>query len=505
MACPTLLLVSRDLALRKACQEVIDNIPSLRLLVTDSIPEAETFLGQNGIVLGIVHLADPPDADAVIRWLRRTALTNRPLATLVFGEQPNEEQRRRLVHQGAAGYLSRPLDRNRLGHFIHTLTARICPPVDGRDGWGEGRGAERSLARCPWALDAQAEPGPDMEHLLAQVQVVAPQLTTVLLTGETGTGKTRLARHIHDLSPRRQEPFLVLNCGALAANLVESEMFGHVKGAFTSADRDHAGKFTDAGLGTLLLDEIDALPLPLQPKLLRAVDERFFEPVGSNKPLPFRARLIAASNQDLDEAVKAGRFRSDLFYRLNVVAFQLPPLRDRRGEIPSLAVTFLHEMATRNERPFYGITREALDALEAYDWPGNVRQLRNLIERVVALGPGPEIRYEDLPPEIRFAARRKATETPCEGGWRVPGRALSLHQAREQTEVVRITEALRRHGNNRLRAARELGISRRTLYKKLHRYGLMKGLDVPHAEVLADGLLREGLFEHENGRARHTP
>jgi transcriptional regulator with PAS, ATPase and Fis domain len=295
---------------------------------------------------------------------------------------------------------------------------------------------------------------------MEQVQRVAPQLTTLLLTGETGTGKTRLARLIHDLSPRRDKPFQVLNCGGLAANLIESEMFGHVKGAFTGADRDRTGKFAEAGCGTLLFDEIDLLSPTLQAKLLQAVEERVFEPVGSNKSLPLQARLIVATNRPLEQEVAAGRFRSDLYYRLNVVAFYLPPLRERASVIRAMVSQFISEFATRNGAQVYGIAPAALQALEGYHWPGNVRELRNIVERAVALCPGQEIQLEDLPEAIRPVGPAPATEG-------------TLSQTKEEAESARISNALEKHGNNRLRAAAELGISRMTLYKKLHKYGLL--------------------------------
>jgi two-component system response regulator HydG len=314
-----------------------------------------------------------------------------------------------------------------------------------------------------------------MKGLQEQIRRVAPQETTLLLVGETGTGKTRLARFVHDLSPRRDEPFLVVDCGALSASLIESELFGHLKGSFTGADRDRAGKLAAAAGGTLLLDEINSLPLQLQAKLLRVVDERVFEPVGSNRAQPVRARLIAACNVPLEQEVAAGRFRSDLFYRLNVVAFYLPGLRDRRAAIAPLARKFLAEFAARNRPDVRGMTPAALRALEGYDWPGNVRELRNVIERAVALAPGEEIGPEDFPEAVRAGASRPLPAATAP----VPGEPVTavapsrtLAGAKEEAEILRITEALRRHGNNRLRAAAELGISRMGLYKKLRKYGL---------------------------------
>ena len=313
-----------------------------------------------------------------------------------------------------------------------------------------------------------------MSEFSEQVRRVAPQDVTLLFTGETGTGKTRMARLVHMLSPRRAEPFMVVDCGSLSPTLIESEMFGHVRGAFTGADRDRQGKLAAAGGGTLLLDEINSLPLPLQSKLLRVVDERVFEPVGSNKPQVLRARLIAVSNAPLDREVEAGRFRSDLFYRLNVVGFYMPPLRDRRPAIAALAAQFLAEFAATNRPDVRGLSAAALRALEGYSWPGNVRELRNVIERAVALCAGPEVQLRDLPEATREAAgapRVQSSDAAAVSGPVVQGATLA--ESREETEIRRIQEALDKHLNNRRRAAAELGISRMGLYKKLHKYGLM--------------------------------
>jgi two-component system response regulator HydG len=309
---------------------------------------------------------------------------------------------------------------------------------------------------------------------MEQIGRVAAQDTTILLGGETGTGKTRMARLIHDHSPRRAKPLLVINCGALAAELIESEMFGHVRGAFTGADQARAGKFAAAGQGTLLLDDVDALPLPLQAKLLRAVEERVFEPVGSNDSLPVEARLIAASNRPLEREVETGRFRADLFYRLNVVRFQMPPLREQPDKIAHLAADFLKDCASRNGRPVHAISAAARHLLERYTWPGNIRELRNVIERAVALCPGSTIEVEDLPDAVRSAM---GSTLQCSGQCQpdeTPTSPSAMRRARGQAESIIIMQALRKHSNNRLRAALELGISRRTLYKKLHRYGLME-------------------------------
>jgi DNA-binding NtrC family response regulator len=313
-----------------------------------------------------------------------------------------------------------------------------------------------------------------MGRFIEQVRTIAPQESTIVLTGETGTGKTRLARLIHNLSPRHEQPFLVVHCGVLASNLIESELFGHTRGAFTGAERDRVGKFAAVGRGTLLLDEIDTLPVALQAKLLRVVEERAFEPVGSNKSLPTHARLIVATNRSLEEEVAAGRFRSDLYYRLNVVGLHLPPLRDRCAVIPAIARKLVEQFAARNGRPIRGIADDAMQALEEYHWPGNIRELRNVIERAVALSPGPMIQLEDLPQTLYPAAVGMPSPVAVLSALAAPAVAgRTLDEVKEGAELTRILEALRRHKNNRLRAAAELGISRMTLYKKLHKYGLM--------------------------------
>jgi two-component system response regulator HydG len=422
-------------------------------------------LQDDEIALILIHLLPPADPEEVISLLRVIATTKRAIATLAVGEQHHPTQALDLLRAGVADYLSRPLDLGRLAYLIDALTARARYP-----------GLQATPRTKAAASEGPTEPifytrCAAMGQLMEQVRLVAPQDTTLLLGGETGTGKTRLARLIHELSSRRADPFLVINCGALATNLIESEMFGHVKGAFTGADRDRSGKFADVRGGTLVLDEIDALPLASQAKLLRALEERVFEPVGSNKSQPVRARLIAASNRPLDKEIEAGRFRSDLYYRLNVVQFYLPPLRERRSEITHLATTVVAELAGRNGRPVQSIAEEALHALQAYDWPGNIRELRNVVERAVALCPRNEIQLADLPEGIHRASPGTAIRHsgPLQGS----ASAASLGQVRREAEAARIAEALERHGNNRLRAAADLGISRMTLYQKLHKYGLI--------------------------------
>jgi len=288
---------------------------------------------------------------------------------------------------------------------------------------------------------------------------------------------THLARVIHRLSPRQDRPFAVVHCGSLTSTLLQSELFGHVRGSFTGAECDYAGKFAEAADGTILLDEVDCIPLESQAKLLRVMDDRVYEPVGSSRPQPLRARMVVASNQPLEGLVAAGQFRADLYYRLNVVSFVIPPLRDRRDAIVPLAEQFLAMFAARAPRKVRGLAPGAVLTIQGYDWPGNVRELRNAMERAVALGCGEQIDVADLPAAVQGPWRPFGPE-PADGGFepesseRRPG-SNGLALGRDEGERKRLLETLTRHNNNRTTAAAELGISRVTLYKKMHQHGLL--------------------------------
>jgi transcriptional regulator with PAS, ATPase and Fis domain len=311
---------------------------------------------------------------------------------------------------------------------------------------------------------------PSLLPLAERLALAAAHEVTLLLTGETGTGKTYLARLVHECSPRCKQRFVQVACGALAANLVESEFFGHVKGAFTGADRLKVGKFALAAGGTLLLDEIDTLGLDQQAKFLRVIETGEYEPVGSNETQLSSARLIVASNWDLEQAVDHGKFRRDLFYRLNVMSFHLPPLRERVRDIAPLARGMVarfgskfHKRAAENAFP---IAPEALAALEAYPWPGNIRQLENVIQQAILLCPGPALLLEHLPRTIQDQAVL-ASQGPR------PAQAHSLQGQQEAVEKRLILKVLEENDYNRTRAAAALKVSKVTLYRKLKKYGLM--------------------------------
>jgi two-component system, NtrC family, response regulator HydG len=313
--------------------------------------------------------------------------------------------------------------------------------------------ARRLLAQTP-ALAPLAEP-------LAQA---AAHDVTVLLYGATGTGKTHLARLIHEHSPRRAGRLLVIPCGALAPNLVESEFFGHVKGAFTGADRPTVGKFEAAGDGTILLDEVDALGLEQQAKLLRVLETGEFEPVGSTETRYCRARVIAASNIDLEAAVEQGTFRQDLYYRLNVLGLHLPALRERVADIGPLARGMAARISDKFGKRLFAISPEALALLEAFPWPGNVRQLENVMQQAVLASKGSELLAQHLPPALRDKAGTTAPPKVSAAG--------QLAADRDRHERRAIERALADAGYCCSRAARALGISRATLYNKIKKYGL---------------------------------
>ena len=296
-----------------------------------------------------------------------------------------------------------------------------------------------------------------MTHVLETIKQVAPSRATVLISGESGTGKEVAAHAIHRLSPRQRGPFVAVHCAALSPQLLESELFGHEKGAFTGAGERRVGRFEQAAGGTLFLDEIGEIDAATQVKILRVLGERVFERVGGNKPVAADVRLLAATNRDLAKMVAEGKFREDLFFRLNVVQLHLPPLRDRREDIPLLAVHFLRESARENDKPHRELASEAMKALVAYDWPGNVRELRAAIEHGVVMAGGTKITLRDLPAAVRAAAVDTAPRGPL---------PLNLGE----TELTLIRRALAECKNNRTLAAKKLGISRRTLHRKLREH-----------------------------------
>jgi two-component system response regulator HydG len=286
---------------------------------------------------------------------------------------------------------------------------------------------------------------------------------TVLILGESGTGKELVARAIHENSPRKQEHFVAVNCAALSEGLIESELFGHVKGAFTGAVAHKEGRIVYADHGTLFLDEVGDMPLATQAKLLRVIETREVQPVGGNQLQKVDLRLLAATNRDLKLMVKEGKFREDLMYRLAVVSVELPPLRERKSDIPLLIDHYVGELAKAHQRSVRGITPEARSALLRYDWPGNVRELRNALENMVLLARGEVLGVEDIPETVKGAPAGGAGGG---GGFELAGRSI------EEVERALIAANLALMGGNREKTAKVLGMGERTLYRKIKQYGL---------------------------------
>jgi DNA-binding NtrC family response regulator len=451
-----IFLVSNDQPLTFAVQTHLKKMVG-QPLFSCTLDAIRPHLSRQPEVLLVAAVGSAADVEPVFRLVQEIYLQKLPvLLVLLAGESLADHRQVGQLEQYVARRLSWPADaarlpalvQERLGHAANGCTGPAPETV------------EQGVAR---RLRSQT---PSLVPMVERIALAATHDVTVLLTGETGTGKTFMARLVHDSSPRCAEPFISVPCGAQSANLVESEFFGHVKGAFTGADRNKVGKFEAAGKGTILLDEIDTLALDKQASLLRVIETGEFEPVGSNETRYSKARIIVASNWDLDEAVRRKTFREDLYYRLNVMSFHLPPLRERIQDIAPLVRSMVARFTTRFRKDLFDVSPPAMDALESYPWPGNVRQLENFIQQAVLLSSGPELLLDHLPAQVR-------DYRPAERQTVAVVAVDSLLRNREQLERNVIQRALANNGYSRSRAASALGISRVTLYKKMKKYNLM--------------------------------
>src|SRR5262245_39754430 len=365
------------------------------------------------------------------------------------------------MQRGAFNYLLKPLDLKQLravvenaarSQYLRRANAELQRRLDERFGF------EGVIGNSPQMVD-----------VVSRLQRIAPTDATVLIQGETGTGKELVAKAIHQNSPRKKRPFVPLNCAALSEHILESELFGHIRGAFTDASADRQGKFEYADGGTLFLDEVGDMPIPTQIKLLRVLESGEITRVGSNEPAKVNVRILSATNRDLEKAIASGTFREDLYHRLKVVTIVLPRLIDRREDIPLLVEYFMKEHAKRHQKTVRGISTAARRQLLAFDWPGNVRQLRNVIESMVVVDIDEVLDLDDLPAELAPPAG------PATDG-EVVAAGDGLHQmvGRSMNEIEKlfISETLKATGGNREEAATMLGIGERTLYRKIKEYGL---------------------------------
>ncbi|MEM9694504.1 MAG: sigma-54 dependent transcriptional regulator [Myxococcota bacterium] len=361
------------------------------------------------------------------------------------------------MRRGAYDFVQKPFSPQELGELAKKALEKSSLMVENR----RLRAQLNSLAPPPKDDDVLGD-SPAMRKVTALVEKAAMTRTTVLITGESGTGKERTAKLLHDMSERASGPFCVVNCGALPEALMESELFGHEKGAFTGAASASLGLFRQAHKGTLFLDEVGELPLSLQVKLLRALQEKKVRPVGGTQELPVDVRVLSATNRDVEAEVEAGTFRQDLYYRLNVIRIELPPLRDRRADVARLAQQMVRKFSAEFDKPVQGLSREAMKALEGYSFPGNIRELENVLERAIALTTSHVIELDDLPEEVagpRYSDPDVLVELPEAG--------CDLEAVLADAERNLIRQALARTGGVRKQAAKLLGVSFRSLRYRL--------------------------------------
>ncbi len=362
------------------------------------------------------------------------------------------------MQRGAFNYLLKPLDLKQLravvenaarSQYLRRANAELHRRLDERFGF------EGVIGNSP-----------QMQDVITKLQRIAPTDATVLIQGDTGTGKELVAKAIHQNSPRKKRPFVALNCAALSEHILESELFGHIRGAFTDASADRQGKFEYADGGTLFLDEVGDMPIPTQIKLLRVLENSEITRVGSNEPVKVNVRILSATNRDLEKAIATGTFREDLYHRLKVVTINLPRLADRRDDIPLLVDFFVKEHSKRHQKTIRGISTAARRRLLAFDWPGNVRQLRNVIESMVVVDIDEVLDLDDLPDELAPVEGETAATAGPDGLHQLVGKPMS------EIESLFIAETLKITGGNREEAATMLGIGERTLYRKIKEYGL---------------------------------
>jgi two-component system response regulator HydG len=362
------------------------------------------------------------------------------------------------MQQGAFNYLLKPLDLKQLRSV-----------VDSASRTQHLRRANAELNRRldeKFGFEGVIGNSPQMHDVVTRLQRIAPTDATVLIQGETGTGKELVAQAIHQNSPRKNRPFVALNCAALSENILESELFGHIRGAFTDASADRVGKFEYATGGTLFLDEVGDMPLPTQIKLLRVLESGEITRVGSNEQIKVNVRILSATNRDLEEAIRNGSFREDLYHRLKVLTVRLPRLSERTGDIPLLIEHFIHLHSARHHKKIKSMTTAARRRLMAFNWPGNVRQLKNAIESMVVVDFDEVLDVDDLPPELLTPGELPEPVGASTGLADLVGRPMS------ELEGLFIAETLKSTGGNREEAAQMLGIGERTLYRKIKEYGL---------------------------------
>jgi DNA-binding NtrC family response regulator len=464
-----LLVVDPDAAVRSACAEIAASL-GYAVESTGDMNQARSLLRGHAADILLVNLAPglPAGSNQGMELVSEVKLLYPETSVIAMTSSGSVNAAVEAMRCGASDYLTKPfamdelstvLDRAAQGHMTDTASRQL-----------------REKLRLSEGLGSMIGRSPEMEKIYRILSKVAQSTHPVLILGESGTGKELVARTIHAYGPNAQKPFLPVDCGSIVPTLIESELFGYVKGAFTGANRSKDGLLVSAEGGTVFLDEIGELSLDVQAKMLRALQEKEVRPVGATHSIPIKARIVAATNRDLASMVDKGTFRKDLFYRLNVVNLKLPPLRDRREDIPLLAAHFLDRISREHGRKFT-LSDEVLRAMLRHDWPGNVRELENSMERACALTSGPIIHLGDLPTQLQqqgLEAKRAATAAATVAGTEssaAPGVKTLAEMEREA-----IMDAIRILNGDKLQAAKLLGIGKTTLYRKLKEYGIASQL-----------------------------
>jgi DNA-binding NtrC family response regulator len=442
----TVLVVDDEPSARDLCRKIL-KVQGFRVEEAESAARALEILERSLIDIVLTDVCMPGmDGMELLKIIRSRFGGTDTVIMTGFGSIPAAVEAMKL---GAYDYITKPFKVDDFRRVFERLVAL-------RDLAAENRSLREQL-KTRHGFANLVGTAPKMQKLYRTILKASAKRHPVLILGESGTGKELVARAIHASSPWRDRPFVPVDCGALAPTLIESELFGHVRGAFTGATQSRQGLLASARGGTVFLDEIAELPVELQAKLLRALQEREIKPIGSNERTPMEARIIAATNQDVEAAIKRGSLRKDLYFRLNVISIKIPPLRERKSDIPVL-VRFFIEQHQGEEGQVAEISSEAMARLMIYNWPGNVRELENCIQRALVLGAGPVIQTKDLPSNVLYQVA-----PPAEGPEIPP---------LEELERRAILEALRASAGDRLRAAKMLGIGKTTIYRKLKKYRL---------------------------------
>ena len=453
---PTLLVVEDEKNTRDGLRRYFEG--KFDIYLAADVTAAMTLLESQPVDVLLTDLRLTGGTEGLDLLSRAQSLPRPPVMVLMtaYGSEKVAVQ---AMKRGAYDYITKPLD-------LEKLDAVLTRALHSRRVETENRQLREELDK-KFGLEKIIGNSPGMVEIYDRIRQVAPTRATVLIEGESGTGKELVAQSLHMLSTRRQAHFVAVHCAALSPQLLESELFGHEKGAFTGAMERRVGRFEEANHGTIFLDEIGEIDAATQVKLLRVLGEGVVQRVGSNQTIKVDARVVAATNKNLETLVREGKFREDLFYRLDVVPIHLPPLRDRREDIPLLVDAFLKEFARANQRQVTGFSADAQEALQKYAWPGNVRQLRATIERAVVLCRGERIGLRDLPPDVQGKPNSGGIGSP--GG---EGNSASGNLNLEEMEKSFIQRALKLTEGNVTEAAKLLGISRRTLHRKIKTYNL---------------------------------